>query len=210
MVRYAFTLIELIFAIVIISISVMSLPMISQITFKTISNSQVQEAIFASVAGLNEATTYRWDEFSMNDAQTATFDPQFARVVNVVVGGNNDCSAATPNKRKGHINRKCLNDLSTRPYIGTVFNDSLNVAAHPQEHIFILDANSSAEGYKKLYDSILVVESNATFNKYDPNNPNLKEITITILDKNTTNIVTVLRTYSANIGEVSYARRSYP
>ncbi|WP_366755894.1 type II secretion system protein [Sulfurimonas sp.] len=56
--KYAFTLIELIFAIVIIGISVMSLPMLTQVTSSAIEKNLVQEAIFASVAEINLATTY--------------------------------------------------------------------------------------------------------------------------------------------------------
>jgi prepilin-type N-terminal cleavage/methylation domain-containing protein len=56
--RLAFTMIELIFAIVIIAISVMSLPMMTQVTSAGIERNLVQEAIFASVAEINLATTY--------------------------------------------------------------------------------------------------------------------------------------------------------
>ena len=44
--RFGFTMIELIFAIVIIAISVMSLPMMTQVTNKGLEESLVQEAIF--------------------------------------------------------------------------------------------------------------------------------------------------------------------
>jgi len=208
-VRYAFTLIELIFAIVVISISVMSLPMMSQITFKTIDNSLVQEAIFASVAGLNEATTYRWDEHSMNDEHTATFDPEYARVVNTAVGG---CTVpGAPNKRAGHIHRKCLNDINTRPYTGGApYSDSLHEAAHGIQSIYIVGGSTSTAGYKKLYNSTLSVTTNASLSDTDLNNPNLKEITINILDNDDNSTVTLLRTYSANIGEVAYATRPLP
>jgi len=76
--RAAFTLIELIFAIVIIAISVISLPMMSQTVAKGIDANIVQEAIFAAATELNEAVTAHWDEASM-EVNTTT---SFAKVIN--------------------------------------------------------------------------------------------------------------------------------
>jgi len=65
--RFAFTMIELIFAIVIIAISVMSLPMMAVVTQRGMENNIVQEAIFAASAELMGATSGYWDENSMQD-----------------------------------------------------------------------------------------------------------------------------------------------
>jgi prepilin-type N-terminal cleavage/methylation domain-containing protein len=55
--RYGFTMIELIFAIVIIAISVMSLPMMTQVTTSSsITNLESDEAIFAAYVKALEAT----------------------------------------------------------------------------------------------------------------------------------------------------------
>ncbi|WP_321779177.1 type II secretion system protein [Sulfurimonas sp.] len=203
--KLAFTMIELIFAIVIISISVMSLPMMTQITLKTIEDSLVQEAIFVSVAGLNEASTYRWDENSMDDE---LIDSDNARVVNTAIGG---CTAlGTPNRRVGHIHRRCLEDLSLRPDITGFHSDSLHEAAHGAQSVYIVGATTSAEGYKKLYNSTLTVTNGGTgagaeFEDGTGNDPNMKEIIITVLDADdNVTVITRLKTYSANIGEVAY------
>ena len=76
--RSAFTMIELIFAIVIIAISVLSLPMMNQVISKNIEGSIVQEAIFAASAELNQVVSYYWDENSMEGTAT------LSRVVHVV------------------------------------------------------------------------------------------------------------------------------
>ena len=103
--KSAFTLIELIFAIVIIAISVMSLPMMTQATSKGIEANIVQEVIFATGAILNESTTYYWDTQSMDDNETSLY----SRVINM--GTATDyCVGGIPNKRIGHINRQCLDD----------------------------------------------------------------------------------------------------
>jgi prepilin-type N-terminal cleavage/methylation domain-containing protein len=204
--RTAFTLIELIFAIVIIAITVFSLPMMTQITSNNIEDSLVQEAIFAAAAQLNEATSYRWDEHSMNDKLTATFDPSYSRVINTTTGG---CVAGTPNRRPGHVHRLCLNDLTTSPFYstGTVFSDSLDEAAHGAESIFIGTEGTSAAGYKTLYNSTIVINNNASFQV--ANDPNIKEVLVTITNANTNDVVTKLRAYSTNIGEVKYASKVY-
>lgn len=210
--RFAFTMIELIFAIVVISISVISLPMITQITMKSIDDSLVQEAIFASVASLNEATSYRWDEHSMDDK---LIDPLYSRIISNGLGGGIECQAGTPNKRPGHINRMCLDNLSTRPYLGgPPYSDSLHEATHGVESVYIVGATTSVEGYKKLYNSTLTVTNGGVGNGTEfedgaGNDPNMKEITITILDADDNSIVTQMKTYSANIGEVEYHQDTY-
>nr|WP_321267708.1 hypothetical protein [uncultured Sulfurimonas sp.] len=201
--KLAFTMIELIFAIVVIAISVVSLPMITQITMKTIDDNLVQEAIFASVAGLNEATSYRWDEHSMNDK---LIDPINSRVINT-----GDCVVGIPNKRLGHINRQCLENLGTAPYVGgPPYSDSLDEAAHGAQSIYIVGATTSAEGYKKLYNSTLTVTPNVVFEDGAGNNPNMKEIILTVLDASDSSTVVQMKTYSANIGEITYERKFVP
>ena len=206
--RLAFTMIELIFAIVVIAVSVMSLPMITQVTMKTIDNNLVQEAIFASVTALNEATSYRWDEHSMNDKLT---DPINSRVISNGLSDGTECQTlGTKNKRPGHINRQCLDDLTTRPYVGgPPYSDSLHEASHSAQSIYIPGATTSSEGYKKLYNSTLSVNTNASFG-LSANNPNMKEIQLTILDASDGSTVVRMKTYSANIGEITYANRVYP
>jgi len=201
--KTAFTMIELIFAIVIIAISVVSLPMMTQVTSKNIEFGILQEAIFAAAATLNEATTYYWDEYSLNDANG------YSGVINTDSGG---CIAGTPNKRVGHVSRQCLDDMATRPYIGTNFNKSINVTAHAATPLFTADA--SAATYKDEYNSNVTVNNCATTEAciqfgLEANNPNLKEITMSITSSSSNTPIILLRTYNANIGEVKLASRFF-
>ena len=205
--RKAFTLIELIFAIVIIAISVISLPMMVSTTSKGIEANIIQEAIFASAATLNESTTYYWDEHSLDDVNTSG---GYSRVVNTATGG---CLGTTPNKRVGHINRRCLDDNTTIPFTGTVFEDSINLAAHSASSIFTATSSPSAATYKSQYDSIVDVANCSgggcvQFGE-EVDNPNLKEVKITIVPTGDTEELVVLRAYSANIGEVAPKSRIY-
>ncbi|MFT5836306.1 MAG: prepilin-type N-terminal cleavage/methylation domain-containing protein [Sulfurimonas sp.] len=210
--KYAFTLIELIFAIVIIGISVMSLPMLTQVTSSAIEKNLVQEAIFASSAEINLATTYIWDENSLidDDDVNATGD-DLSRVLNI----DNNCNGSGAfdgtveiQRRVGHVNRRCLDNNLTVRYANFDYVDSLEAAEHSYSEIFT--DSTGASGYKQEYDSLLEVESCDSGNCVDfgleNNNTNLKEITVTIREKDdvTNTAITLLRAYSANIGEVAY------
>jgi len=191
MVRFAFTMIELIFAIVVIGISVMSLPTMTNVINKGIENNIVQEAIFASSTELMGATSGYWDENSMQDINKSAT----SRVINIY----NDCNSSTK-LRFGHINqpyhRRCLDNLSTTPRAtsgGNVYD--LDDASHSSKDIFI-NPSPNAKGYKQSYKSTITVVQNG----------DIKEITSTIKDENN-NTITVLKAQSANIGETEYFKR---
>ena len=208
--KAAFTLIELIFAIVIISMTVLSIPMMIQVTSDNIEDSLVQEAIFAAAAQLQEATSYRWDEHSMNDKLSASANAQYSRVIQETAAGTCGLIGGL-NKRPGHINRQCLDSLATRPYYsaGAPYSDSLNEAAHGAESIYIAAGGTSAAGYKELYDSTITITDSVLFGTTLVADPNIKEILVTITNSTTNLPVTTLRAYSTNIGEVRYASKVY-
>ena len=200
--RLAFTLIELIIAIVVIAVTVMSLPMLSNVIGEGISANIVQEAVFASASELNEATTAHWDKNSFDSGSSYLF----AKVIDI----DNDCNTTTK-LRPGHIqqsnHRQCLNDLSITPSDTKDTTDdivTIDDMAHDYTDIFI-NATSSQSGYKDSYKSKLQIIRPANFNG---SNQNIKEIISTI--KNSKNqIIVSLKTYSANIGEVDYFKRKY-
>lgn len=200
LVKSAFTLIELIFAIVIISISVISLPLLTQITSKGIESNLIQEAIFIAAAQLNEATTYTWDEHSTNDLNIS----ELAKVVNTTTGG---CTVA--NNRPGNINRSCLSDSTIRPYDAASANGhSINTIAYSTpKSIFIAGATPSDTAYKNNYNSTLIVTrciNNGDCIQFgnEVANENIKQIQYEILDATTGNTLVLLRAYSTNIGEL--------
>ncbi|WP_297442988.1 prepilin-type N-terminal cleavage/methylation domain-containing protein [Sulfurimonas sp.] len=204
--KSAFTLIELIFAIVIIAITVISLPMMNQVVSKGIDSNIVQEAIFASATELNEVVTGHWDENSIEPNSPNSY----ARVIDI--GGFCDNNTSSPRYRlmPGHINqplhRRCLNSSATTPANASATAvESLEDSEHVYLPIFLGSA-PSASGYKEEYKSKIEVDHNITF--AGSNNPNIKRITVTITNSND-NIISSLRTYSANIGEVDYYKRTY-
>ncbi len=214
--RFAFTMIELIFAIVIIAISIMSLPMMTQVTSSAMEKNLVQEAIFASVAEINLATTYVWDENSLIDANdSSTAENDLSRVLNLTatcIPTGITVRGVEIIKKTGHVNRRCINNNLTARYTGTDYLYALEASKHPSSTIYIGDSTSS-EGYKQNYNSVLDVENCDSANCIDfgleANNIDLKEITVTVQNDNN-ETVTLLRTYSANIGEVAYANEVLP
>lgn len=198
--RYAFTMVELIFAIVIIAISVMSLPMITQVTSKGVESNIVQEAIFSAATELNQVSTYYWDENSF-DANTT-----LARVIDL-----GDCNSTT-RLRLGHINqpyhRRCLDSNLTAP---TDLADAgiipdLDDTEHGAQNIFT-NTTTHEHGYKARYNSAVdVTRTNVDFNGI---NQNIKRITITITNPDNGNTITKLNAYNANIGEIDYYKKRY-
>ena len=203
MVRYAFTLIELIFAIVIIGITVITLPMMNQIISKGIEGNIVQEAIFASATKLNQITTAYWDDNSFEPGYTELNSS--SRIINV----SGDCNPISK-KRAGDVSRRCLDDNTTTASNTNSRADitSLDDMAHPQQALF-LNPTPSKSGYKNSYTSTVTVTPNAIF--AGSANPNMKKITITVKNSDG-KIVTSLNTYSANIGEPPLPQpiRRYP
>ncbi len=197
--RFAFTMIELIFAIVVISIAVISLPMMAQMTSKGIEDNIVQEAIFAASAELMGATAYYWDD------NRSTEDMDLSRLERVVdVDG--DCNA--DRLRLGHINqpfhRRCLDSNAAG---GVNYNAGegtgvgLNRSVHGVQIMFD-NPNSEAAGYKRIYRSQMDIAQGLGDN-------NVKELTVSIFAEDGATLLTSLRMYSANIGEIDYYRRRF-
>lgn len=205
--RAAFTLIELIFAIVIVAISVVSLPMMNQVINKGVDANLVQEAIFAAATELNEAVRANWDEASVD----ALAPNSYARVVDHVGNCDDNNASATYRQMPGHIteplHRKCIASSAVTPIdAGLDVNiDSLDDMVHVSEDIFI-DTTKDASGYKQVYKSTIDVTRNIVY--AGTANPDIKRITITVNNEDG-DIITKLRTYSANIGEVDYLKKAY-
>jgi len=202
--RLAFTMIELIFAIVIIAISVLSLPMMMQVTQKGIESSLVQEAIFAASAELMGASAGYWDENSMEDIDIS----YIARVIDIASSPcDNNISSDRYRLRVGHIqqpyHRRCLDSNSTSASNssgGTVI--SLNDSVKNKVNIFI-DNTNDASGYKTTYIS----ELNVTQSSSDAD---IKLIEANIYDDDNSTLLVKLRMQSANIGEIDYYKRTMP
>lgn len=204
--KSAFTLIELIFAIVVIAITVISLPMMNQTISKGIDSNLLQEAVFAAATELNEVTTTQWDE--------ASIDVNASSIISQVINDGN-CENNQSNERyrlkTGHIlqplHRKCLNDLTQAElHSNTIAGiDAVEDKAHGYQNIF-LNLTPGQADYKQNFTSALTVDYNQVF--AGAAQPNMKKITITVKDENNNTVVS-LYTYVANIGGTDYYKRTY-
>jgi len=205
--RAAFTFIELIFAIVIIAITVVSLPMLNQVISHNNEKSLVQEAIFAAATELNEATTLHWDENSLEAGDTSGL----AKVINIDSNCESNASSSRYRLRPGHIrealHRKCLNNLALGEADSNTNDlvDAVEDNQHASKEIFI-SSDTTAQGYKYDYNSTITISYNPVFD--GANRQNLKKITSKIYD-NDGNVLVSLTTYVANIGEIDYYKRSF-
>ncbi len=206
--RTAFTLIELIFAIVIIAITVVSLPMMNQVLTKNIENNLIQEAVFGAATVLNETATYHWDENSI-DANNST---GFANVINIAANCEDTKASPRYRLRPGHIlqpyHRRCIKDLTiqtsdagTKDEIDDI-NDLVGIS-----NLFIDGNTSREEGYKNLtYKVRISVNNTADFGSISSSS-DIKQITADVLDPNGNTTIVSLTSYIANIGEIDYYKK---
>lgn len=223
--KQAFTMIELIFAIVIIAITVISLPMMMQVNAKGIEGNIAQEAIFAAATKLMQVGTYPWDEHSINSttpftqANIVDFN---ASTTNHYLRLSNNAADINSSYRVGHVQEDghrrfhSLNDANTTVSPlgsggGNGINDQIGT------YSFAFDAASST-GYKEQYRSVVnisyipdtgtpyVFKNSGTSS---PTNMKLIEVSIQKNVSGTWEDVTLLRSYAANIGEVVFHSRTY-
>ncbi len=206
--RAAFTFIELIFAIVVIAVSVLSLPVMNQVISKGTDSALIQEAIFAAATELNQVVTYRWDENSLESTSP------YAKVLRV---NANDCNASI-DKRAGHIviasgkdtHRMCTHNTLLRPSVtlGKDGGDLDDIDDNIKSLGPLYVGTADAQGYKKTGMKSKIDVAYAAFNDITATEKNMKKITVTVVDEDGNDVV-VLSTYSANIGEVEYYTKRY-
>jgi hypothetical protein len=177
--------------------------MMTQATSKGIEANMVQEAIFAASAELNQAVTANWDE--------ASIEPGFPNSLERVIDdGSCENNPSSPRYRlkDGHIlqpyHRRCLDSNTTAASNANTNADVRALDDMEKAGNIFNDTTTDAAGYKKVYTVAVVVDPNANFNGA---NNDMKKITVNVSQSG--QLVTSLVTYSANIGEVDYYKRSY-
>jgi type II secretory pathway pseudopilin PulG len=212
-VRVAFTLIELIFAIVVIGIAVISMPTVNQVSTDGMEKNILQEAIFMASAELNQAVSANWDDNSYEPGEENTT----ARVIDLIGDCNNNPLSPMFRQRQGQVHRRCL----TNPATG--------VAAAPNN--LVIDFNDLAgistvnsdnlDGYKNNMTTTIAVNpaggpslvsvaggglAGAFGQNIAGDALNIKQIQATIVVGPDT---VILNAYSCNIGEIDYEGRSF-
>jgi prepilin-type N-terminal cleavage/methylation domain-containing protein len=228
--RAAFTMIELIFAIVIMSVVVFSIPIVLRTNMNATEGNILQEAVFAASAKMMQVLSYPWD-INSTDRSGAT------KIVAIPGGTNafrryydayNDINQTSGNYRIGGViqngHRRFHNytdaDTNVTKPLTTGGDTALNNISGTD--IAFYNSTTSAQGYKNNYsvdvnvsyipDNVFDANGNYIFSSDGDNTPsNMKLITVDIHDLNKVGkpIIVKLRAYSANIGEVTFAQRTF-
>ena len=132
MIRLAFSMIELIFAIVIIGISVLTIPTMTQVSASSQESSIAQEAVFAGSAKLVQILTYPWSDNSMG-LDIVSSVPTFTYILNI---GNTDAEV-TYNATTNIYGR--FPDLNSTKRIGQI------AAANFRRSFFVNDDTNNTD-----------------------------------------------------------------
>jgi hypothetical protein len=214
-------MIELIFAIVVIAITVISLPMMVQVNFKGIEGNIKQEAIFSTSAQMMKVLSFAWDSNTTDLNQTL----DYARVMDIGTGNpytRRDINGLEDNTsvfRMGHIRQglhRRFFDISDTIIPGVGIED--------QDYESNLTAVNK-DGYKynmRMRTSVINVSDtipagNFNLSTVSSGFSNIKLIQIeTTIDSNgdgdyddPTDDQIILRSYATNIGEIDYNERRY-
>ena len=220
-VRKAFTMIELIFAIVIIAVVMLTIPMMIQANNKALEGNVAQEAIFLVSALLSETTTFVWDDASLDNSGGSIL---MSKILDT--SGTGD-SAYDRNETNGTIRVGGIAEDMHRRFFdinasgsgvapdGTAITVTLDSASSELAG-YKLDFNVSGSRYYVLDTAPTVTSGIATFdfNKSattGPTNIKLTEVVIKAPDNEGGTPIDVarLRAFTTNIGEVDYAKRSF-
>jgi len=224
-------MIELIFAIVVIGITVISLPMMIQVNSKGIQGNVKQEVIFATSAKMMQVLSYAWDQNSTDVNISSSHS--YSKVIDVTgeVAYNRIAASIF---RVGHIQQ----GLHRRFFdTNEIIVTNIATSIEGQNGVSLLEATDK-DGYKyNMQLSTVITNIDDTIPIGNFNLPivnsaasNIKLITITTtLDGNNDGDYTdnnpndpndidnfglidsqvVLRSYATNIGEIDYNKRRY-
>lgn len=238
MVRHAFTMIELIFALVIMGIVFVSLPLILLRNADALEENLIQESIFLASAKMNHITSFQWDN---NSSESGVGTLATSDAIDVSAMGASALDRNISDFRIGHFRENkhrrmspSGNPRSATPISGIgredLLYDDIDDFDDFNNTALIVSSGTvtSATGYKKAYRidvSVSYVDddnSGAFFNGTASQNftfgtnpatgtTNLKMIEVSIDQNDSTGWqqTLLLRSYAANIGETDYHKRRY-
>lgn len=218
--RFAFTLIELIFAIVIIGITVAAVPQMMFSNSRSVERGLMREAVFLASAEANRMLAFQWDTASVDASLT------YARILDT--GLSSSTNRVCFNPQDHDVDAGMALPCSTAPYLTGVFPSGgipydkhrrfYNTVTVPADNGLIggqadvvkpLDLINT-HGYKKSYSiGIQSGYANQPFGSaFSGAASDVKMVQITVTDTTVAGgDSVVLRTYAYNIGEIGYAKR---
>lgn len=223
--RGGFTLIELVVAIVVMAIALMSVPLLLSQTSKSDAFSINQEAILAGATKIGNILTYPWDDKLVGQLAVKY-------ILDVSNGDNElDRSAADPNRRIGNFKanyRRKFNTNETNASLTLGRATDTNTTAYNDIDDFNGVTESITNGgvgdYLKdfnLTTTVNYIDDNATYSSSPTLNINLntaataastniKLVEVQVTDTTSNEQITTLRAFSANIGSYELIFRTFP
>ena len=212
LVRKAFTMIELIYAIVVIAVVTLTIPMMIQVNNKGFEGNLAGEAIFIISSVLSEATTLVWDNSSLPGGSAAT-DVILSKILDVPTGD----AAYVRSDINTTIRTGGLDEDMHRQFFNTT-TVPVQVAG-----IVALPNTFNNTGARLKYKRVYTVNVTSRYIDDTPNSPfefskisfasqtNIKmtEVKITAEIDSVPTVISVLRAYTCNIGEIDYAKRRF-
>lgn len=208
----AFTMIELIFAIVLIGFVILAIPTMMQSNTKALEGAMAQEAIFVAATELAQLTTYHWDGNSVDTSELRST----SKILDMSAGATYNASNPYARQSGTVLRIGGLDQDKHRRFFTNDTTPSASGGLH--EFNASITGTSGASGYKELYSmdtSISYVNDlpssgeNFVFSTSAaatvPTNMKMGVVTV----KSGATVITTLRAYAANIGEVDYAKRRF-
>ncbi|MCJ7765598.1 MAG: type II secretion system GspH family protein [Thiovulaceae bacterium] len=206
--RSAFTMIELIFAIVVIAVVMLTIPTMIQVNNKALEGSASQEAIFLVSAVLSETTTFLWDDNSLGGTAS---DVVLSKIVDTDGDDVYDRIDANSTIRIGNLredlHRRLFDNVTAPDQTGTDTWTPIAGTAH------------NLVGYKYDYNVTAtrsyIADAPSTFvfsttpKASGTSNVKMTEVKVKAKIDGTDRVITRLRAYTCNIGETDYAKRRF-
>jgi len=214
--RSAFTLIELVFAIVVIGVTVLTVPLMIETNNRATEGNLAQEAIFLVSSVLSTTTTFVWDDNSIVATGSAD-DFVLSKVLDVdAIGSEYGRTATDSNTRIGGLSQ----DKHRQFFDYNISNPAQSAPAQAGDiNLNVPLDNSVADisGFKQAYSiaarRVYVSDTTAApfiFSTVSQGAAlsNLKMTEVAISGEDGA-VIARLRAYTANIGEVDYAKRRF-
>jgi len=223
--RSAFTMIELIFAIVIISIAILALPTILVRDASSQEQTLKEEGIMLTTTKIAQILTYSWDQSSSPTTVMST-----SQVLDTS-HGDSDFDRNASDFRVGHfqdeLRRRMTPNSSTRT-AGTIGGAAgTNIGAFNND-VETVGTPNNPQGYKKQYRTTTTVRYVSDAANYGDNNisfdfsttaglsttnsTNLKMVQVSTDEMDTAGAwvpIIQMTSFSANIGEAEFYKRRY-
>ena len=209
--RKAFTMIELIFAIVVLAVVMLTIPMMIQVNNKGLEGSTNQEAIILASSALSYEAAYIWDD---NSYTSGSQDVTMSVILDVPTGHDDynrtDVNSST---RIGGLQEDLHRHFGDNATLTPLQAAGAPVPFTPPVSTFDQNSSGYKFGYTVTGTKSYINDDPTSFVFSDVNasdKTNIKLIEIEVNDATTGEIVTLLRTYTCNIGEIDFAKRRIP